>query len=98
MVSARLLKSNVVARDPLAEGGTAFQDFQVESGYYFTHEGAYYGGHLRSAPMSDSEAHRAIRNLTEELPVVIRYNPHNPDQTHTLAADNEDFPVALWST
>ena len=96
IVSAHLLKSAVVRKDPLAEGGTAFQDSQVESAFYFTHEGAYYGGHLRTVPLSDSEAHRALSSLPEEHSVLVRYNPHKPDQTHTFATDNEDFPTPIW--
>jgi hypothetical protein len=95
-VDAKLLKSIVIEKDPLAEGGTAFQDRQVESAFYFTLEGSYYGGHLRSAPLSDSEAHRALRILPEDTPVRIRYNPENPDHNVTLATDNRDFPVAIW--
>ena len=93
---AKLLKSIVVEKDPLAEGGTAFQETQIESAFYFTLDGSYYGGHFRSTPLSDSEAHRILRQLPEDTPVTIRYNPANPDQTHTLAADNERFPAKIW--
>jgi hypothetical protein len=96
IANAKLLKSNVVEKDPLAEGNTAFQDRQVEAAFYFTHEGAYFGGHLRSVPLSDSEAHRALRSVPEDTPVLVRYNPHNPDQAHTLATDNEAFPFQIW--
>jgi hypothetical protein len=96
-VTARLLKSTVIEKDPLAEQGTAFQDRQIESAYYFTLDGSYYGGHLRSIPLSDSEAHRMVRTLAEDTPVVVRYNPTNPDQTHTLPADNPaTLPFAIW--
>ena len=47
-------------------------------------------------PLSDSEAHRALRTVPEETPVLIRYNPHNPDQVHTLPSDNEEFPFKIW--
>ena len=96
IVTARLLKSVVVPRDPLAEGGTAIQDSQVESAFYFTHDGAYYGGHFRSVAVSDSEAHRLLRALPEDTPVLVRYNPHNPDQVHTFPTDNKDFPIQIW--
>ena len=95
-VTANLLKSTVEEKNPLAEGGTAFQDRQVEAAFYFTLESGYFGGHLRSAPMSDSEAHRALRILPEDTPVEIRYNPQNPDETATLATDNPNFPIAIW--
>jgi len=100
-ITARLLKSIVIEKDPLAEGGTAFQDRQVESAFYFTlpdrEGGSYFGGHLRSVPLSDSEAHRMLRQLPEDTPVTVRYNPANPDQTHTLAGDNEGaLPFVVW--
>jgi hypothetical protein len=95
-VTAQLLKSTVEEKDPLAEGGTAFQDRQVESAFYFTLEGAYYGGHVRTVPLSDSEAHRALRQLPEDTPVHIRYNPQNPDETVALPTDNPTFPIPIW--
>ena len=93
---AKLLKSIVLEKDPLTDGGTAFQDRQVESAFYFTLEGSYYGGHLRSTPLSDSEAHRMLRQLPEDTPVTVRYNPANPDQNVTLSTDNPKFPVGIW--
>jgi hypothetical protein len=95
-ITAKLLKSTVEEKDPLAEGGTSFQDRQVESAFYFTLESGYFGGHLRSTPMSDSEAHRAVRLLPEDTPVQIRYNPEDPDQAVTFAADNPHFPIPIW--
>ena len=96
IATASLLKSTVLAKDPLAEDGTAFQDRQLESAFYFTLHGDYFGGHLRSVPLSDSEAHRALRLLPEDTPVNVRYNPSNPDQNVALPADNAEFPVAIW--
>jgi hypothetical protein len=94
---AKLLKSIVIEKDPLTEGGTAFQDRQVESAFYFTLEGSYYGGHLRSVPLSDSEAHRMLRQLPEDTPVKVRYNPANPDQNVTFATDNAGaLPFMVW--
>jgi hypothetical protein len=95
-ITAKLLKSTVLEKDPLAEEGTAFQDRQVESAYFFTLEGSYYGGHLRSVPMADSEAHRALKLAPEDTPVQVRYNPANPDQVHTLPGDNANFPFEIW--
>ena len=94
---ARLLKSIVIEKDPLTEGSTAFQDRQIESAFYFTLEGSYYGGHLRSTPLSDPEAHRMLRQLPEDTPVRVRYNPANPDQNVTLATDNAGaLPFSAW--
>lgn len=70
----------------------------MESAFYFTLEGAYFGGHLRSTPLSDSEARRLLRTAAEETPVQVRYNPDDPDQTHTFPADNPNFLFTLWPT
>jgi hypothetical protein len=95
--TAKLLKSIVIEKDPIADGGTAFQDRQIESAFYFTLDGSYYGGHLRSTPLSDSEAHRLVRKLPEDTPVRVRYNPADPDQVHTLAIDNQgSLPITIW--
>lgn len=96
VIEAKLLASKVVEKDSLAEQGTAFQGSQVESAFYFTLEGSYFGGHLRSGPMSDSEAHRALRLVPEDTAVNVRYNPANPDQTVTLPEDNAAFPFTIW--
>ena len=99
IITAKLLSSVVLPKDLGAEGGTAFQDRQIESAFYFTLDGSYYGGHLRSTPLSDTEAHRLIRQLPEDTPIQVRYNPANPDQNHTFATDNEGtLPVAIWSS
>ena len=100
VITARLLKSTVVDRDPLADGGTAVQDRQIEAAFYFTltghAAGSYFGGHLRGVAMSDSEAHRKLRDLSEDTEVRVRHNPANPDQAITLPGDNPDFPIAIW--
>lgn len=96
MLAARMLASKVVEKDPLAEGGTSFQGSQVESAFYFTLEGSYFGGHLRSGPMSDSEAHRALKLAPEDSQVNVRYNPANPDQAIALPEDNLGFPFSIW--
>ena len=98
VTTAKLLGSVVVPKDLAADGGTSFQDRQIESAFYFTLNESYYGGHLRSTPVSDSEGHRLIRQLPEDTPVEIRYNPANPDDNHTFAADNEgSLPISIWS-
>jgi len=95
--TAKLLKSIAIEKDPLAEDGSAFQDRQIESAFYFTLDGSYFGGHLRSTPLSDSEAHRMLRQLPEDTPVTVRYNPANPDEAHTLAIDNAGMlPITIW--
>ena len=93
---AKLLKSIVVPKDIAAEEGTVLQIMQIESQFYFTKDDGYYGGHVRSIPLSDSEAHRLLRNLPEDTLIQVRYNPANPDQTHTFPADNPNFPFTIW--
>jgi len=109
-ITAKLLGSKVVPKDLLAEEGTAFQTVQIESTFYFTLAGSenaatsengdeigYYGGHLRSLPLSDSEAHRLLSHIPEDTPVRVRYNPADPNQTHTLASDNPNaLPFEIW--
>jgi hypothetical protein len=90
----------VLEQDPIATGGSAFQTSQVESQFYFTlggrDDGSYFGGHLRSVLVSDSEGHRLLRALPEDLPVQIRYNPANPDETCAFERDNPGFPFKIW--
>ncbi len=96
------LKPVIVNKDDLAEG-TAAQDSQLEIPFYFTlpesvgKPSGYFGGHLRSVALSHSEASRLIPRIPEGTLIRVRYNPQNPDQNHTLAADNADrIPVAVW--
>jgi hypothetical protein len=103
LAEAHTLKPVIVAKDELAEG-TAAQDSQLEISFYFTlPESAgqpfgYFGGHLRSVALSHSEASRLIPQIPEGTLVRVRYNPQDPDQTHTFAADNEGLlPVTVWS-
>jgi hypothetical protein len=107
VMTAKLLGSKVVPKDLLAEEGTTYQEFQIESAFYFTLPGAigsgdeigYFGGHLLSTPLSDSEAHRILTQVQEDTPVKIRYNPQDPNQTHTLVTDNPGvLPFTIWSS
>ena len=104
IVEAHTLKPVIVAKDELAEG-TVAQDSQLEIPYYFTlaesaaQPSGYFGGHLRTVALSHSEASRLIPQIPEGTIVRARYNPQNPDQTHTFATDNEGLlPVAIWSS
>ena len=102
LVDAKLLKPVIVNKDELAEG-TAAQDSQLEIPYYFTLEGegpssGFFGGHLRSAPMSYSEASRMMPRIEEGTLVRVRYNPQNPDECHALAEDNANLPFGVWSS
>lgn len=108
ITDAHTLKPVIVTRDPLAEGTTA-QDSQLEIPFYFTlaetptqpanRLSGYFGGHLRTLALSHSEASRLLPQIPEGTLVRVRYNPQDPDQNHTLTADNERLlPVAVWST
>lgn len=100
---AHTLKPVIVPKDELLDG-TVAQDSQLEIPFYFTvaetsanHPSGYFGGHLRTVALSYSEASRLIPQIPEGTLVRVRYNPRNPDQNHTLAADNEGLiPVAVW--
>ena len=107
ITEARTLKPVIVAKDELAEGTNA-QDSQLEIPYYFTLpqnqnqpaelSSLYFGGHLRTVALSHSEASRLVPQIPEGTLVRVRYNPQDPDQNHTLGADNEGLiPVAIWS-
>jgi hypothetical protein len=102
IVDAKLLRPVIVNKDELAEG-TAAQDSQLEIPFYFTLPGegpnsGFFGGHLRTVPLSHSEASRMLARIAEGTVIRVRYNPENPDQNHALAADNEGLlPVTVWS-
>jgi hypothetical protein len=102
IVDAKLLKPVIVNKDELAEG-TAAQDSELEIPFYFTLPGegtasGFFGGHLRTVPLSHSEASRMLARIAEGTVIRVRYNPENPDQNHALAADNEGLlPVTVWS-
>jgi hypothetical protein len=93
---AKLLKPTLVDKDELAEG-TVAQTAQIEVPFYFTLDAGFFGGHLRSVPVSDSEGRRAMEKLSEGMPVIVRYNSANPDEAVTLAEDNAGaLPFAVW--
>jgi len=94
--TAKLLPSKLVMKDDLAEG-TAVQDSQVECPYYFSIAEGYFGGHVRSVACSDSEGRRIQRALAEDMPIVVRYNPQNPDEGCVLRSDNDGtLPFTIW--
>jgi hypothetical protein len=96
MVTAKLLASKLVIKDDLAEG-TAAQDTQVEIPFYFRIADGYFGGHVRSTACSDSEGRRIQRALEEGMPVNVRYNPANQDETCVPPADNTGtLPFTVW--
>jgi hypothetical protein len=93
---AKLLKPTLVDKDESAEG-TVAQTAQIEVPFYFTLDTGFFGGHLRSVPVSDSGGRRAMEKLSEGMPVTVRYNPANPDDAVTLAEDNGGaLPFTVW--
>lgn len=101
VAEAKLLKPIIVAKDELAEG-TLAQDSQLEIPFYFELPGegpasGFFGGHLRTTPLSHSEASRLIPQIADGTVIRVRYNPQNPDENHTLATDNDDIvTVRVW--
>jgi hypothetical protein len=96
--SAKILKGKTVPKDELTEGSLA-QTFQLECQYYFELPAGFFGGHVRSVACSDSEGRRWVAQLDDNSRVIVRYDPANPDRTHTLATDNEGtLPFTVWST
>jgi hypothetical protein len=99
LITARVHKATVVPKDLLADEGSSFQTSQLEVSFFFTQDGSYHGGHLRSVPVSDSQGHRFVGQVKEDTLVQVRYDPHNPDHNHTLAADNPNtLPFAIWDS
>jgi hypothetical protein len=95
-ITAKLLESKLVMKDDLAVGQDV-QDTQVEVPYYFSLEGGYFGGFVRSVPCTDSEGRRIQRQLREGMLVTVRYNPSNPDETCVLDGENQGkLPFAVW--
>jgi len=83
----------------IVPAGDAAQSFTqtdvIEAGFHFMLNNDYYGGYLRSIPMTRREAERlAVGSPT----VNVRYNPENPDIVAVLAEDNaRTFPFELVS-
>ena len=90
------LKAVIVAKDELAEG-TLAQDSQLEIPYYFTLPRIRHRANLPAtsaaifAPsLCRTPKPRASSRRSPKAPLIrVRYNPQDPDQNHTLAADNE---------
>ncbi len=96
--TAKLLEGKIVPCDELVQG-TAAQTVQVEYPYYFALKEEFFGGYLRSVPCSDSEGSRWMREMGEAKAIVVRYDPANPDRTHTLERDNPGvFPFRVWES
>jgi hypothetical protein len=72
--------------------GSFTSGYQIEAGFHFILKDDYYGGYLRSIPMSHHEA----ETLGTGAPKVhVRYNPANPDDNHVLPKDNPDLPFQV---
>jgi hypothetical protein len=58
---------------------------QIEAAFHFKLNGDYFGGYVRSTPMS----HNAAERIAAGSPTLtIRYDPSNPDRVAVLAPDN----------
>ena len=67
------------------EHATTGTPYRIEAGFHFTLNGEYFGGYLRSVPLTHHEAETKSKGTPT---VTIRYNPANPDETAVLAEDN----------
>jgi hypothetical protein len=94
--TAKLLPGVLVDKDELVEG-TLAQDRQVEFPFYFSLEAGFFGGHLRTVAMSDSEARRMMKQVEEGTQITVRYDAANPDGVCVLRADNVGvIPAEIW--
>ena len=66
----------------------------IEAAFHFTLNGEYYGGYVRSVPMSRREAEKLAAGNPK---LTIRYDPQNPDRTAALAEENKALPFAITS-
>jgi uncharacterized protein DUF3592 len=66
----------------------------IEAAFHFILNGEYYGGYVRSIPMTRREAERLA---TGSPKLTIRYDPANPDNSAVLAEDNETPPFPIVS-
>jgi len=67
----------------------------IEAAFHFTLRGDYYGGYVKSVPMSHREAEKLATGAPE---VMVRYHPANPDETVVLAEDNRgNLPFQIVS-
>ena len=83
IASGEILSWSIVDADKDAEA--AGTPHQIEAKYYFTLNGDYFGGHVRSVPMTHSAASR-IPQVTPRI--QVRYDPANPDNAVVLVEDN----------
>jgi hypothetical protein len=79
--------------DVSEESGSFTITHRIEAGFYFVLHEDYFGGYLKSVPMSRQEAEKLA---TGNPSVTVRYNPANPDQVVVLAEDNAaNLPFAI---
>lgn len=80
---------------PAGDASGSFTETDViEAAFHFTLDGEYYGGYVRSVPMSRREAERLA---TGSPKLTIRYDRLNPDHTVVLAEDNLNPPFTIVS-
>ena len=92
--SAEINRWTVIQADD--ESASFSSNYQIEAGFHFTLHGEYYGGYVRSVPMSHPEAERAAHGSPA---LTIRYNPAHPVETAVLAEDNAGtLPFAVFSS
>jgi hypothetical protein len=83
VASGEILSWSIVDADKDAvSSGTPHQ---IEATYYFKLNGEYFGGHVRSVPITHSAASR-IPQATPKI--QVRYDSANPDNAVVLVEDN----------
>jgi hypothetical protein len=80
---------------PAGDASGSFTETDIiEAAFHFTLNGEYYGGYVRSVPMSRREAEKIAAGNPK---LTIRYDPQNPDHNAVLVEDNPQPPFAIVS-
>ena len=80
---------------PVDDESASFSNgHQIEAAFHFKVNGDYFGGYVRSTPMSHNAAERVA---TGNPTLIVRYDPANPDRVAVLAPDNaEKLPFEVF--
>ena len=80
---------------PAGDASDSFtQTDLIEAAFHFILNGEYYGGYVRSVPMTRREAERRANGGPK---LTIRYDPQKPDHNVALAEENQALPFAIVS-
>jgi Protein of unknown function (DUF3592) len=94
ITSGEILSWSIIDCD--TDAVSAGTPHQIEAKYYFTLNGEYFGGHVRSIPMTHSAASRIPQTTPK---IQIRYDSANPDNAVVLVEDNQgNLPFQIVSS